>query len=246
MSTADQKTAYARHDSSWSSFRRGECVILPSLLLCDFTNLEREVRQLEAAGCRALHLDVMDGHFVPNLTYGLPIVEAFRRLTELPLDVHLMIERPERYVAAFRDAGADSMTIHVEATEDPAAVLHQIRAVGAAAGLALNPSTSLEQITPLRDLCDVVLVMSVMPGFGGQQFDPVALTKLRALSRAPSVPYRLQVDGGINEQTIGPAAEAGAELFVAGSAIFRHADYAAPFRRLQALACQAGRAGIDD
>jgi ribulose-phosphate 3-epimerase len=212
---------------------------LPSMLLCDFGNLEKEIRQLEAAGVPALHLDVMDGHFVPNLTYGMPLVQAFRRLTDLPLDVHLMIDQPERYVDEFRDAGADLMTVHVEAMQDPAAVLKQIRAAGAAAGLAFNPNTPLERIEPFLDLCDLVLVMSVMPGFGGQAFDRGALAKLEVLSKPASRSYRLQVDGGIHEQTIGLAAEAGAEFFVVGSAIFRHHDYAAQCGRLRAVARQA-------
>jgi ribulose-phosphate 3-epimerase len=224
----------------------GERAVFPSLLLCDFANLEREVRKLEAAGAKALHLDVMDGHFVPNLTYGLPLVRTFRRITHLPLDVHLMIESPERYVEEFREAGADSMTVHVEATEDAAAVLRQIRRTGASAGLALNPPTALHQIEPFLSLCDVVLVMSVMPGFGGQEFDPTALTKLHSLASRSPRPYRLQVDGGINEQTIRAAAEAGAEFLVVGSAIFRHTDYSAPLRQLQELATGERGAGVDD
>lgn len=246
MSIEHSPTTDAPGAVSWMALGQGKCVVVPSLLLCDFTNLEREVRRLEAAGCAALHLDVMDGHFVPNLTYGLPLVRAFRRLTDLPLDVHLMVDQPERYVADFREAGADSMTVHVEATQSPAALLRQIRAVGAAAGLAFNPPTPLDHVLHLLDLCDVVLVMSVMPGFGGQEFDPVALEKLKALSQTPSRGYRLQVDGGINERTIGPAAESGAEVFVVGSAIFRHADYATQCNLLQRLACQARRAGIDE
>jgi ribulose-phosphate 3-epimerase len=220
----------------WTSLARDRCAIFPSLLLCDFADLAEEVRRLEAAEMTALHLDVMDGHFVPNLTYGLPLVRTFRRLTDLPLDVHLMIERPERYVDEFRDAGADSITVHVEATGDPAAVLNKIRSVGAAAGLAFNPPTPVQAIEPYLEHCDVVLVMSVMPGFGGQEFDPSAIAKLEGLSKLPGRTYRLQVDGGINEHTIARVAMAGAEAFVVGSAIFGHADYAAQHRRLHTLA----------
>jgi ribulose-phosphate 3-epimerase len=227
---------------AWSTIARDRCVILPSLLLCDFGNLEREVRRLEAAGMKGLHLDVMDGHFVPNLTYGLPLVEALRRLTDLPLDVHLMIDNPERYVDDFRDAGADSMTVHIEATSEPGALLAHIRSVGAAAGLAINPPTPLAAIEPLVDLCDLVLVMSVMPGFGGQEFDMSALAKLESLAALSERAYRIQVDGGINERTIARAASAGAEVFVVGSDIFRHEDYAARHRRLLALASQPPRA----
>lgn len=231
----------------WSALADADCgcVILPSMLLCDFGNLEREVQKLEEAGVPALHLDVMDGHFVPNLTYGLPLVRAFRRLTDLPLDVHLMIERPEKWIEAFRDAGADSMTVHVEATEDPAGILRQIRSVGAAAGLALNPPTGLDVLEPLLDLCDLILVMSVTPGFGGQDFEPVALEKLQELSSRQR-DYRLQVDGGINERTIGRAADAGAEIFVVGSAIFRDTDYGAQCHHLQSLACATRPCPIED
>jgi ribulose-phosphate 3-epimerase len=209
--------------------------VLPSLLLCDFGNLERELERLTAAGVEALHLDVMDGHFVPNLTYGMPIVAALRRLTDLPLDVHLMIERPERYVEAFYDAGADLITIHVEAVSDPRPVLARIRELGAGAGLALNPNTPLESVVECLDLCDLVLAMSVDAGFGGQKFNPVALDKLNRLRElAPHA--LLEVDGGVNEQTIAVCADAGAQLFVVGSAIFNHDDYQGAVEHLAGLA----------
>jgi ribulose-phosphate 3-epimerase len=212
--------------------------VLPSLLLCDFGNLEREVRRLEEAGAPALHLDVMDGHFVPNLTYGMPIVETVRRLTRLPVDVHLMIASPERYLSQFYDAGADVITIHREAVDDPRPVLEDIRNLGAGAGLALNPATPLEEIEPALDLCDLVLVMSVPAGFGGQSFHPVALEKLRRLrDLAPHV--LLEVDGGVNLSTVTDCAAAGAQLFVVGSAIFRHDDYAVQVRRLTESAAAA-------
>ena len=210
-------------------------VILPSLLMCDFGNLEREVRALEAAGVAALHLDVMDGCFVPNFTYGLPIVEALRRLTDLPLDVHLMIVQPERYVEQFIRAGADLVTFHAEAAAEPRLLLSRIAESGVAGGVALNPSTPMEQVVDCLDLCDLVLVMSVPAGFGGQAFDPVALNRLRYLRQTLPREVLLEVDGGINEDTIAPCAEAGADLLVVGSAIFRHADYAAIVRRLTDL-----------
>ena len=153
-----------------SSWKQATPIILPSLLLCDFGNLEAEVRRLEAAGVKALHLDVMDGHFVHNLTYGVPIVEAVRRITKMPLDVHLMISQPASYVDEFVDAGADAITFHVEAEGDPADISLSLRARGVLASIALNPPTPLEAIVPLLSLCDMVLVMSVMPGFGGQTF----------------------------------------------------------------------------
>jgi ribulose-phosphate 3-epimerase len=217
--------------------------ILPSLLACDFAHLEREVRTVEAAGVPALHLDVMDGHFVPNLSIGVPIVEAVRRITELPLDVHLMISDPARYIEAFRKAGADSMTIHIEAVPDPRPVLDRIRDLGAMAGLSLNPPTPLSAIEQALPHCDLVLIMSVMPGFGGQKFDPVALGKLRSLRDHPQCEALLEVDGGVDLETAGPCAEAGAELFVAGTAIFKSQTYAETIHRLRsdALAIMPAR-----
>ena len=185
-----------------ASFREGAPHIFPSLLRCDFGNLEREVRELEEAGITALHLDVMDGLFVPNLTYGMPLVEAFRRLTELPLDVHLMIEQPQRYLQQFADAGADVITVHVEACEDVAGVLGTIQQMGLAAGLALNPSTPFETLEPGLAACDMVLIMSVEAGFGGQEFNPVALERLRMLRDRSDQDWILQVDGGVNAETI--------------------------------------------
>ena len=210
-------------------------LILPSLLLCDFSNLQREVEQLAAAGIQVLHLDVMDGHFVPNMTYGMPIVEACRKLTDMTLDVHLMVTRPERYIDQFFESGADVITIHVEATEEPAAALQKIRDLGAGAGLALNPDTELSTIEPLLPLCDLVLPMSVNAGFGGQQFNPVALEKIRKLKEmAPHV--LLEMDGGVNESTIADCTAAGAELLVVGSAIFKKSDYGTAIQGLLELA----------
>jgi ribulose-phosphate 3-epimerase len=218
--------------------RQSPPAVLPSLLLCDFGNLAAEVRELEAAGARALHLDVMDGHFVPNLTYGMTIVEAVRRATDLPLDAHLMTANPADYVDAFIDAGADVVTIHAEAVEDPRPVLEQIRRRGAAAGLAINPPTPVETIAAALPLCDVVLAMSVMPGFGSQAFDAVALDKLRALKDQRSDSLLLEVDGGVNAKTVADCTRAGAQLLVVGSAIFRREgrSYAESIAELTQLA----------
>jgi ribulose-phosphate 3-epimerase len=205
------------------------------MLLCDFGNLAREVERLADAGAPALHLDVMDGHFVPNLTYGLTLVETFRRLTDLPLDVHLMISNPGSYIDRYIQAGADSITVHIEAVPQPGPLLEHIRALGAAAGIALNPRTPLETIEPALEACDLVLVMSVEPGFGGQAFEPVALEKLKKLRERLPLNVLLEVDGGVNETTIQRCAEAGAQLFVTGSAIFKQADYAASIERLTGL-----------
>ncbi len=205
------------------------------MLMCDFGNLEREIAHLTEAGVKALHLDVMDGNFVPNLTYGMPVVAAIRRLTDLPLDAHLMINHPAQYVDQFCEAGADSVTFHVEAVDDPRPVLARIREQGVGAGIALNPETPLEAITDYLDLCDLVLVMSVKAGFGGQAFNPVALDKLRAVRDVAPHVLR-EVDGGVNEQTIAQCADAGAQLFVVGSAIFKHERYKPIVTELSELA----------
>jgi ribulose-phosphate 3-epimerase len=219
-------------DELKARLRKASPAVLPSLLACDFANLRQEIERVEEAGVAALHLDVMDGHFVPNLSIGIPIVEAVRRVTDLPLDVHLMIEQPEHYVKPFRDAGADSMTIHIEALPDPRPVLDQIRSLGAMAGLALNPPTPLSAIEPSLAHCDMVLVMSVMPGFGGQVLDERAFDKLRKLRDQTGVDALLEVDGGVNSETVAVCAEAGADLLVAGVAIFHTDDYPATIRQL--------------
>jgi ribulose-phosphate 3-epimerase len=167
----------------------------------------------------------MDGHFVPNLSFGIPVVRAIRRVTSLPLDTHLMIQEPERYVKQFREAGADMITIHIETTPDPRALLNEIRELGAVPGLSLNPPTSVDEMEPFLDFCDLVLVMSVMPGFGGQSFEPVALEKLRQLREIAGERLLLSVDGGVNDQTVRSCVEAGADLLVMGTAFFGHDDY---------------------
>jgi len=209
--------------------------ILPSLLLCDFGNLEREIARLTAAGVQALHLDVMDGVFVPNFTYGMTIVEAVRKLTPLPLDVHLMMTGPKKYVRQFRDAGADILTFHVEAVSDPGPLLEEIRGLGAGAGLAINPETPFDHVEKILGLCDVLLVMSVQAGFGGQAFHSVALDRLRKARALAGDRLLLEIDGGVNPETICSCAAAGAQLFVVGSAIFKQPDYGAAIRRLAAL-----------
>lgn len=212
------------------------------MLLCDFGHLAEEVRRLEAAGAQALHLDVMDGHFVPNFTYGLPLVEAMRAATTLPLDVHLMMSNPGAYLAQFRAAGADVLTIHIEAAPDPRPLLTEIRRLGACAGLALNPPTPVEAVQSYLGDCDLVLAMSVMPGFGGQKFDPVALGKLRTLraaaEQAGTAAPLWEIDGGVNAETIAACTAAGAELLVAGSAVLKQQDYRAALESLTGLAQQ--------
>ena len=203
----------------------GSPLIAPSMLKCDFGNLHREVELLEAAGARLLHLDVMDGHFVPNLSYGPVVIERLRELTELPFEAHLMISEPDRYLDDYLAAGCDAITFHVEAVPEPVPLLKRIREAGAAAGLALNPGTPVEAVAPAIQSCDLVLVMSVEPGFGGQTFMPPSLEKLRTLSSMMPAGSLLSVDGGIDADTIVPAAQAGAQVFVAGSSIFDAGDY---------------------
>ncbi len=215
-------------------------LIAPSLLAADFANLEREIRHLEDAGARVLHLDVMDGHFVPNLSFGLPVVEAVRRVTPLPLDVHLMIADPRQYAKRFREAGADLISFHVEAVEDAGEILEEIRALGASPGMAINPPTSLAQMDGQLDLCDFVLVMSVMPGFGGQAFQPVALEKLRQLRSLVRREVLLSIDGGVNTDTIGACADAGADMLVVGTGLLGHDDYKRRLHELRSIAQASG------
>ena len=217
-------------------------VVLPALLLCDFGHLADEVERLEAAGAAALHLDVMDGRFVPQLTYGMVVVEAVRRATTRPIEVHLMVEEPESCVEAYAKAGADIVTVHVEGLTNPRRTLEQIASLGSRAHLAISPGTPVARIEPYLDVCDGVLVMSVEPGFGGQAFNPVALAKLSELAALRSQRgdgFRLAVDGGISTDTIGPVAAAGAELIVAGSAVIRTPDYARAISELEQLARSA-------
>ena len=200
-------------------------IIAPSMLKCDFGNMHRELSLLEAAGAPVLHLDVMDGHFVPNLTYGPVVIESMRRLTDLPFDAHLMISNPQRYLDDYLRAGCDCITFHIEAVPEPVDLLRQIRESDALAGISLNPGTPWETIEPIIPECDMILVMSVEPGFGGQSFIPSSLEKLRRIRERMTPGTLLAVDGGIGPETIESTAEAGANFFVVGSAIFETPDY---------------------
>ncbi len=200
-------------------------VLAPSILSADFLHLGAQIADCEAAGADWIHIDVMDGHFVPNLTMGPLIVAAARRATRLPLDVHLMVSHPEPLLAAFAEAGADRLTVHVETCPHLHRTLQQIRALGCRPGVTLNPGTPASLIEPVLHLVDLVLVMSVNPGFGGQAFLPEVLPKikqLRALLATHNPSAWLEVDGGISAQTIAQVQAAGATAFVAGSAIFGH------------------------
>jgi len=208
--------------------------IAPSILSADFGHLADEIRDVEKAGCDVIHIDVMDGHFVPNLTIGPLVVSAVRKVTQLPLDVHLMIEDPSRYVAEFRKAGADWITVHVEAEKDVRKVLEGIKKLGAKAGISLRPKTAVEDLFPFLDILDLVLVMSVEPGFGGQAFMPEMTEKIRKLRARFS--GRISVDGGIDVRTAPQVLEAGADILVAGSAIFGKKDRAQVIRELREIA----------
>ncbi|MGK7311360.1 MAG: ribulose-phosphate 3-epimerase [Candidatus Longimicrobiales bacterium M2_2A_002] len=201
--------------------------IAPSILSSDFARLAESVAEAEAGGADWIHVDVMDGHFVPNITIGVPVVAALREVTDLPLDVHLMIERPERYIDAFADAGADWLTVHQEATTHLHRTVEAIRHHGVQAGVSLNPATPVGALEEIAPYLDMVLVMSVNPGFGGQSFIPTSTAKIRRvralLDRAGRDDVEVQVDGGIGPDTAGEVAGAGATVLVAGSAIYRGA-----------------------
>jgi len=219
-------------ETTRNRLKPGRPVIGPSMLKCDFGNLAAEIERLEDAGAENLHLDVMDGHFVPNLSYGPMVIERMRERTELLFDAHLMIEQPGRWWEEYAKAGCNSITVHVEAESDPVPTLDAIREAGIIAGVAINPPTDVRRLDPLFDHCDLVLVMSVNPGFGGQSFMPEVLSKLEYIKDRCRPNTILSIDGGIGLQTIGTAAAAGAEHFVVGSAIFDQEDYGAAIRDL--------------
>lgn len=206
--------------------------VSPSILSADFVNLERDIRALTPAGADYVHVDVMDGIFVPNITIGIPVVAAIRKITELPLDVHLMIDRPLRYVDEFCKAGSDILTVHVEADteENTLAALQRIRALGVKPAISVKPKTPAEAVLPYLPYCDLILVMTVEPGFGGQAFMEDMMPKLqqiRAYIDAQNPTCELEVDGGINEKTALTCRKNGANVLVAGSAYFKSADPAA-------------------
>jgi len=201
--------------------------VAPSILSADFSKLGEEVKMIQEAGAEILHIDVMDGHFVPNITIGPLVVESLRKVSTLQFDVHLMIENPERYVEAFAKAGADHITISIESTQHTHRVIQQIKSLGVGVGIALNPATSLEVLPYILQDLDMVLLMTVNPGFGGQKFIQAVLPKIVALSeilKKVNPNCRIEVDGGINTETAKLVSRAGAEILVAGAAVFQAPD----------------------
>ena len=216
--------------------------IAPSILAADFSALGDAVRAVERAGVKLIHVDVMDGHFVPNISIGVPVVESLRKATRLILDVHLMIENPERYIGAFAEAGANMITAHQEATPHLNRVVHQVREHGCRAGVAINPATPVSTLTEILPDVDHVLVMSVNPGFGGQHFLPAAtekIARLRELRSRYTCDFRIEVDGGIAPDTVAQVVRAGAEILVAGTSVFHTPDPAAAVLEMQRLAADA-------
>ena len=215
---------------------RSRVEIAPSILAADFACLEREIRLAEAGGARLVHVDVMDGHFVPNLTIGVPVVASLRKATRLALETHLMIEKPGDFVEPFARAGADRIYVHQEATHHLDRVLHQIQEAGAEPAVAINPSTPVATLTEVLDLVSVVLVMTVNPGFGGQRFIPRSLVKIRelvALRERYNGNFGIAVDGGVGPENVAEIVRAGAEILIAGTSVFHTPDASAAVRQLR-------------
>jgi len=206
-------------------------LIAPSILSADFSKLGREIKDVEKAGADWIHIDVMDGHFVPNITIGPVVVKAIRPVTKLPLDTHLMIENPERYVESFARAGSDIITFHIEAEKDPREVVKLIRSFKKKVGVSIRPKTDVKALEPVLPMIDMVLVMTVEPGFGGQDFMEDCVAKIEEIRKV----FRkdIQVDGGINESNVGEVIAKGANIIVAGTSIFGTKDYASAIKRLR-------------
>ncbi len=216
--------------------------LAPSILSADFAHLADQVQLAAEGGASVIHVDVMDGHFVPNITLGPPVVKSLRKFTALPLDCHLMIENPDQYIPDFAEAGADWMSVHQEACRHLNRSLHLIRDHGARAGVVINPATPVETLSEVLDIVDYVLVMSVNPGFGGQKFIPGAVHKIRRLAelrRQRGLSYRIEVDGGVSLDTVAEVVQAGAEILVAGNAVFGKGDPKSNAQKLLKAATEA-------
>lgn len=221
---------------------RRNAKIAPSILSADFARLGEEIRRVEEAGADLIHFDVMDGHFVPNLSIGIPVLESVRRITRLPLDAHLMIEEPGRYLEAFARAGANSISVHAEVCPDLPAIARQMHALGVRAAVAINPETPVDRVIAAAEHFDMILVMSVHPGFGGQGFIPESAGKIHAVREAidrGGLQVDIEVDGGIKVENVATVAAAGANVFVSGSGIFGKPDYGATIARMRASAIDA-------
>ena len=227
------------------SYSRENCVLIeiaPSILSADFARLAEDANAAVRGGATVLHVDVMDGHFVPNITIGPPVVASLRKAVDVPLDCHLMIENPDEYIPAFADAGANWISVHEEVCRHLNRSLELIRSCGARVGVVINPATTVQTLGEVLDVVDHVLVMSVNPGFGGQKFIPATLEKVRKLATmraARGLNFRIEIDGGVDLETIGAAARAGVEIFVAGSHVFGHGDPASKVEGLLRAAQEA-------
>lgn len=219
--------------------RQHRPVIAPSMLKCDFGDLNSEIQRIDAAGLPLYHWDVMDGHFVPNLSYGAMVIAEARKRTQVPFDAHLMIGDPAQYADEYIRAGCEAVTFHLEAVPEPTELLRSLKQQNVVAGLAINPGTPFEQVEPFLAECDLLLVMSVNPGFGGQSFMPEVLPKMQQIRQAAGERLIISVDGGVASGTIGRCAEAGADVFVAGSSIFDHDNYGTAGHALLAEASSA-------
>ncbi|MGD1091545.1 MAG: ribulose-phosphate 3-epimerase [Bryobacteraceae bacterium] len=221
--------------------------ILPSILSADFARLGEQIRSLEAAGCTMLHVDVMDGHFVPNLTIGPPVVESIRKITRMTLDVHLMITDPDKYAPIFIQSGGDQVLVHQEACRHLDRTLRMIQSEGARAGVVINPATPVAMLDDVLDVADYVLIMSVNPGFGGQTFIPHALEKVRQLSRRKrehGLHLPIEIDGGVTMENVADVVHAGVERIVAGSSIFHTVNPAATFEQMRDRARSASHVQV--
>jgi len=219
--------------------------IVPSILSADFARLGEEIARVERGGATMLHVDVMDGHFVPNLTLGPPLVESVRKVTKLVLDVHLMVSDPDFFAPIFIEAGADQVSVHYEAATHLDRTVRNIQSLGARAGVVLNPATPVSVLEDILPVVDFVLIMSVNPGFGGQKFIPNALNKIRRLDQIRNerrLDFAIEIDGGVNDENLPRIVEAGCDWLVAGSHVFHSADAAATVKNMQQLARQAGMA----
>ena len=208
-----------------SELDNNKILVAPSILAADFADLGNDIKRIEDAGADIVHVDVMDGHFVPNISIGPPVIKSLRKVTELPFDVHIMISNPLQYIEAFADAGADGITFHLEANGDAEEVIRKIRKTGCSVGICLKPATPAEEIFPYLPIIDLVLIMTVEPGFGGQSFMADMMSKVKAISekiKENNLNVHLEVDGGIDENTVGTVLENGANMLVAGTAVFRH------------------------